>query len=168
MIRSFLLVSILTLHLPLFAQSGSSPYGLGVDTGLFPPKKETPSIDKGEVVSQCKEEYDHEKLYNFGKSLSIAWDDYTRTPPKKNGKVYLPNTRDSVFILSLVKLVSNAEIQNKKSKNPLSKDDLDLVGMCWMMYVSTASKHPWSSVHSGFVDYLSPRWKKYFLSLPER
>ncbi len=39
---------------------------------------------------------------------------------------------------------------------------------CYLVLLRPLTEQPWSSVHSGLLDYLHPELKKHFFSVPER
>ena len=103
---------------------------------------------------------DHARLYSFGESLSYGW--YS-LPEYFPGGFSPPDTQKSFIMRSftgLNKLMSaRDEFENEYESNIMP---------CDLGYLKNATKHSWSSVHSGLVDYLSSEDKVLFLSLPER
>jgi hypothetical protein len=107
----------------------------------------------------CRQETDHVKLYEYGKTLALGWD-YWLKKKSKDGPNYNPKTR--ISFMSTAQTYSNMLFKVDRT------GDNALNWACRTGYGITADKVPWSSVQQGLVDYLSPAWKSKFLSLPER
>lgn len=119
-------------------------------------EKQSRDID---TYSMCKKEIDHVKLYDFGKTLASGWMLWLKQNAKDE-KQHPVRTRSS--------FMTRADI-GYTDKYKITKDnEYSIIYHCRMGYRSTADASPWSSVHQGLVDYLSPAWKSKFLSLPER
>lgn len=112
-----------------------------------------------DTYAMCKKEIDHVKLYDFGKTLSSGWMLWLKQNAKDE-KQYPVRTKSSFMTRSDI----GYTIKYKITKD----NEYSLIYHCRMGYRSTADASPWSSVHQGLVDYLSPAWKSKFLSLPER
>lgn len=139
----------------------------GINFGFGPNQGISEEDRKAEALSLCSKEYEHEKLYKFGKDLAKGWSFYVRDTSKKNGKISgLPKDRSFMLFLSLGGLSAESSKEWKKTGGDMK--EFEIVKSCWFGYYETASKRAWSSVHSGYIDYLTPKWKSFFLSLPER
>ena len=114
---------------------------------------------RSRLYSSCMNA-DHARLYSFGELLALGW--YS-LPEYFPGGFSLPDTQKSFILRSftgLNKLMSDRdEFENEYELN---------IKPCDLGYLQNATKHSWSSVHSGLVDYLSSEDKVLFLSLPER
>jgi len=125
------------------------------------PQKETTDkdIENTNIYSSCKEEIDHVKLYDFGKTLASGWMLWLKQNAKDE-KQYPVRTKSS--------FMTRADI-GYTDKYKITKDnEYSLIYHCRMGYRSTAEASSWSSVHQGLVDYLPNPYKSKFLSLPER
>jgi len=125
------------------------------------PQKETTDkdIENTNIYSSCKEEIDHVKLYDFGKTLSSGWMLWLKQNAKDE-KQYPVRTKSSFMTRSDI---------GYTDKYKITKDnEYSLIYHCRMGYRSTAESSSWSSVHQGLVDYLPNPYKSKFLSLPER
>lgn len=125
-----------------------------VNSAIDPPSEE--SI-KGYMV--CKKETSHEKLYNFGKSLAEGWAHWAATH-KADEKRFPVKTKSDFITRAMTGLMEKYKITDN--------GNLAILYGCYFAYAANAKESPWSSVHSGLVDYLSPSLKSKFMSLPER
>lgn len=111
------------------------------------------------MYSICKKEMTHAKLYDFGGKLAEGWALWLKSP--KTNEIKSPTkTRKSFMLRSFIGFTERYNITDNNDKAVLY--------MCWMGYLDTADQKPWSSVHQGLFDYLSPSGKSKFMSLPER
>jgi len=119
-------------------------------------------IDKGDnmnIYAMCAAETKHTKLYDFGKKLAEGWL-YWVANPKYGEKKSPVKTKQSFFIRAQV---------GYNDKNKITETgEFSSLYFCYMGYASNVDSVPWSSVHSGLVDYLPAKHKAKFLSLPER
>ena len=106
------------------------------------------------AYSMCQKEVKHTTLYDFGKMLAVGELYYKTTAEGKKSK---PKTRSSFLDGGFVGYTEKYGIP-----------DTNIVYYCYIGYLKTAQDTSWSSVHQGFVDYLSNTSKAHFLSLPER
>jgi len=118
--------------------------------------------DDTEIYSRCAEETNHERLYNYGKDLAEGWLYYVANPSKFEGgeKRYPTKTKIAFFRHGYMGFNDKYKITQTGEYSSLFT--------CYRAYYATAGKKPWSSVHSGLVDYLPAKHKAKFLSLPER
>lgn len=119
-----------------------------------------PPSEKGlEGYMFCQKETSHEKLYNFGKSLAEGWAHWAATH-KADEKRFPTKTRSSFITRAMIGIME---------KRGITKDgEFALLYGCYIAYAALAKESPWSSIHSGLVDYLSPSLKSRFMNLPER
>jgi len=122
-------------------------------------------IDKQEyysIYSMCAAETKHTKLYDFGKHLAEGWLYWVANPSKYEGgeKRYPVKSRSSFFTRALIGYKHKHKITETGEFGPIFA--------CYNGYASNLDSIPWSSVHSGLVDYLPAKHKAKFLSLPER
>ena len=132
------------------------PLGISIATISYAEQTELPSYSKENIraFSLCKEETKHTTLYDFGKILAEGNSYYSKT---EEGKAYKPKTRSSFF---------NGGFIGYTKKYGIPENNI--LHYCYSGYLGTAKNASWSSVHQGFVDYLSNTSKAKFLSLPER
>lgn len=130
-----------------------------------------------EAYNRCRKGGKHEKLYNFGKKLASGWD-YRRKDLNKAKNSFnhdipteklmrLVRTKSQLMSVSLVFYEKKLDAElgpRKKAYGPY----LETTKGCSSGLIDYAKSQPWSSVHSGLIDYLNPKDKAYFLSLPER
>ena len=107
-----------------------------------------------DAYSLCTKEIKHTILYEFGKMLATGELYYKTTAEGKKSK---PITRSSFLDGGFIGYTEKHGIP-----------DTNIVYYCYIGYLKTAKDASWSSVHQGFVDYLSNTSKAKFLSLPER
>ena len=129
---------------------------LGISIATISYAEEIPPYNKENIraFSLCKEETRHTTLYDFGKILAEGNSYYSKT---EEGKAYTPKTRSSFF---------NRGLRGYTKKYGIPENNI--IHYCYTGYLSTARDASWSSVHQGFIDYLSNTSKAKFLSLPER
>jgi len=107
----------------------------------------------------CSGETNHAKLYEFGKKLADGWSYWIKHSSKEEAK-HPVRTRESFMNRGLIGIMDKYSLKYEGETSILTK--------CYMGYNHTAKDAPWSSVHKGLIDYLPPKQKTKFMSLPER
>ena len=112
---------------------------------------------KAEHFSICRNGK-HEELYDFGQELAAGWN--LLKDEHKSGTYFpLPDTQKG-FILH-----AYGGVEQKYSSMEEYEEGIK---PCHLGYLIIPIRQAWSSVHSGFTDYLSTEDKVLFFSLPER
>ena len=117
-----------------------------------------PDLAKGMIACRRPAFVDHDTDYGRGKSVAVMLN-AREAENKINGTDFatwqksLMRTRKG-YAMTVVSILIEMEKH-------------ELAG-CEMSLLAPLRKQPWSSIHSGLVDHLSPSLKTHFFSIPER
>lgn len=164
-LKPFIRSGLIALGLLFPAPAHAVPVETGIRLAPLPLPKIHPDQVKG--MTKCMAEKDrivpHKEGYRRGKFLATVLNAVENAPLdlKPDGTKKITGTQ-------MLKVFKTRKGFGSVGVLALTRQGHYEVAGCYQVYFSPLDERPWSSLHSGLTDHLSPALKTLFFSYPEQ